>query len=367
MVVKNSSNISLEFNPWTDTGYRITKLHMVEGLGGEVPKGVMSLEHSGSDEAMKLITDTNTGTIKLLDNKEKGIQYTDIKVFITKKTNIYNMLEIEFVCVSDKKFFTDLISTTYPSIKEAIETVYPGNKDIRIEPDSGVDGIVELQNAETSYDFCKKLCYAYKANSIFAFGWEGLLIKDLINGVDSMGNNEPYMEMIGGEFMFNTTPYALNYNKKLNHDPYDPWIGTQDDNMLPTTKKDYSDVTPKNVGVVMEYSNYTIVGKNFLGHLLNTRYNERIMDSELYTNFTVRATDMPSYKLGDVVIWKQPHDEDFTNPFTKYLVKSNELFWTSDDNDGETDWTGLRLSWTSTLVGLDDGMWAKDNQEGGEQ
>ena len=270
---------------------------------------------------------------------------------------------MEFVCTEDKKFYTDLISTTYPSIKDAIQTVFPGKQDIRIEPDAGVDGKVESQNGETGYDFLTRLCYSYKARSIFTFGWEGLMIKDLMGDFDSRGNKEPVLKLTSGKLMQITKPYQLNYNKKLNHQPYDPWIGTQDDNMLPTTKQDYSDVMPKNMGVMMEYSEYSIVGKDYMGHIQNLQTNQRLMDSNLYTNFEIRSTDMPSYKIGDVLIHEVPNDEEENiKPFKNFLVKSNELFWTSDDSDGEVDWSGLRFSWTTKLVGLQDGMWAKDNE-----
>ena len=363
MKVINSSKISLEFTPWTDTvdgksKYRITKLQLYEELGGAVPKGVMGLEHDGTDEALKLITEEDTGIIKLQDEKEDGNQY-EIPIFITKRSYLFNIAHLEFVCIKDKTFFTTPVSANYPSIKEAIQTLYPGKQDIRIEPSADVDGIPESQNGETAYEFLTKLCYSYKAKSVFAFGWEGLLIKDLQGDFDSRGNKEPKLELTGGKLLHATQPYQLNYNKLLNHDPYDPWKGTQQDDMFPTTKTDYTEVMPKNVGVMMDYEQYRIVGKNYLGHIQNLQTNRKLMDSNLYLDFEIRSTDMPSYKLGDVLIYKNK-DEYNLNPFKTFLVKSNELFWTSDDSDGEVDWTGLRLSWTTKLVGLDKGTWTED-------
>lgn len=364
MRVKNSTGISLEFKPWTTdlepTRYRITKLQIYEELGGEIPRGKMGLEHDGSQEALQLITEQNTGIIKLEDEKDGGLVY-EIPIYITKKSSLYNILDIEFVCTQDKKFYANPISESYPTIKDAIQTVFPGKQDIRIEPDGAVDGIPESQNGETSYEFCKRMCYSYKANSVFAFGWEGLLIKELKSN-NNEGAEDDIIEIKGG-LMQLTKPYQLNYNKYLNHLPYDPWLGTQDDDILPTTKENYEDVMPKNVGVIMDYNQYGIVGKNYLGHIQNLMQNQRIMNSNLYTDFQLKATDMPKYKLGDVVSYKYPDEEEMKlYPFKTFLVKSNELFWTSDDSDGEVDWNGLRFSWTSKLVGLERGDWADEEQ-----
>ena len=114
--------------------------------------------------------------------------------------------------------------------------------------------------------------------------------------------------------------------------------------------------------IIMEYSEYNIIGKDYQGHMQNLRTNERIMESNLYTDFEIRSTDLPSYKIGDVVIYKYAGDDELL-PFKTFLVKSNELFWTSDDSDGETDWTGLKLSWTTKLVGLDKGTWTEEQTE----
>ena len=67
---------------------------------------------------------------------------------------------------------------------------------------------------------------------------------------------------------------------------------------------------------------------------------------------------MPSYKLGDVVIYQRSEQEE-TYPFVNYLIMSNEVFYSIDGGD-EVDSNGFKFSWTTIMVGLDSGIWADE-------
>lgn len=353
-LIRNSSQVTVEFTPWTDNDkFRVVRLHMFEKLGGVIAGGEMNLWHDGTDDAFKLVTDQKDGTITLVDEKEEGLTYV-IPIYITDRKSFGNTLDIKFVCISDPTFFTTRVSTYYKDgIKATIEATYPGKKDIRIEP--GVsDPPMYFQHCETNYEFNKRLSYSYKAKSVFAYGLEGYLMKDLMGEKDHRGNTEPKLILKGTKLMHNSTQYNLKYDKKLQHDPFNPWPKSDES----PTSTDHSSDESANACVVMKYDSYTIVGRDLEPHMQNTWLNQQIMKSGGYNEFKSIGTDMPSYKLGDVVIYQRSEQEE-TYPFVNYLIMSNEVFYSIDGGD-EVDSNGFKFSWTTIMVGLDSGIWADE-------
>ena len=348
----NSNDVSLEFKPWTDQKCRITRLQIIEQLGGEIPNGEIDMILGGEGEIEEMITKQNTGTISIVDEKKYGLSY-EIDVWITDREYYENILKIKFVCIKNLEFFTKRITTYYQDgIKSTIESLYPGKSEFRIEP-SGNDDIPLYQNCETNYEMCKRLCYAYKDKSVFAFGWDGLLVKDLCGDFDSQGNVEPCMELETDRLSVQTQTYDLKYDKYLNHESFSAWEESDE-----STTGDFSSVASKNAKVVMNYKEYRVVGIKS-AELMGTAWNnESRMKSDGYTCLKIVQTDMPHYKLGDVVIYKRALQEK-SLPWKNYLITSNELFFSADGNK-EMDQHGFRFSWTSNLYGLEDGDWSKD-------
>ena len=340
MKYTNSFKVTIDFKPWFDTGYVFTKLHMIEELGGEIAHGEIDMEHDGSKEALDLITNQYTGT--LIIEKEGGNIY-NIEIFITSRRFYKNFASLSFVCIKDKKFFTELIDAEWDDITTAINSLYPGNKDIRCESDIN-NGVKIFQNSESNYSLCKKLAYSFKYNTIFAFGWEGLMLKEII-GIDSGGNNEPYWSISGNVDLHQIDCYSLNYNKKLYYKPINPWEINNDD-----TDAGYSDLQAKNNRVVQYYNDYCIVHSDFYQMLDNYWFNLRYMNSDLFTSFRTVDLDVPKYKIGDVLKYSREEQESKL-PFELFLVRSNELFFAIDGSN-ETDSNGLNFSWTTKLIGL---------------
>ena len=353
----NSNDVSLEFKPWTDLKYRITRLQMIEQLGGEIPNGEidMILGNDPDDkETEKLITEQNTGTISILDEKPDGLSF-NVEVYITKRDYYENILKIKFVCINNLEFFTKRITTTHQGgIKSTIESLYPGPKDIRIEP-SGNDVPILYQNCETGYEMCKRLCYSYKDKSIFAFGWDGLLIKDMCGDFDHEGNKEPTLELETDRLSVQTQTYNLEYNKRVNNQSFNAW---EDQENSTTGNSDFTSVVSKNCRVMMNYKKYQVMGKDSTEFIGNAWNNLDRMNSDGYSCLKIVQTDMPHYKLGDVVIYKRALQEK-SLPWKNYLITSNELFFSTDANK-VMDEHGLRFSWTSKLYGLDEGTWSKE-------
>ena len=354
--IMNSSQVSIEFKPWTDNKFRITRLQIMEQLGGEVAKGEIDMFLGDVKESEKMITEQNTGTISIVDEKEEGISYPEINVYITEREFYGNTFTVKFVCVNDPEFFTKRITTTHQGgLKDIVSSIYPGPKDIRIESSITQD-VVIYQNCETNYDLCRRLCYSYKDRSIFAFGWDGLLIKDMCGEFDHNKNKEPdqSLKLESDRLAQQTQTYNLKYNKLVNHQAFSPWNAEEDS----TTQTDFSKFASKNCDVVMNYRGYRVVGIQTATMMDNAWNNTSLMETSGYTSLKIVQTDMPHYKLGDVVIYDRASQEK-NIPWKNYLVTSNELFFSIDGNR-KMDSDGFRFSWRTNLYGLEEGKWSQE-------
>lgn len=350
----SANDVTVEFLPWTDKKCRITRLQVIEKLGGDIPNGEIDMILGNDDETEKLITDQNTGTISITDEKKYGLSYK-FDIYITKREFYENILNIKFIVTKDLEFFTKRITTTYQGgIKSTIESIYSaGPIDIRIDP--SVSDTILYQNCETNYEFCKRLCYSYKNKSVFAFGWDGLLLKDMCGDFDSQGNVEPCLELETDRLASQSETYNLEYDKNVNYKSFSAWEDKEDST---TGNTDFSELQSKNAKVMMNYKKYRVLGKEQSEYIDNYWNNIDLMRSSGYSFFKIVQTDMPHYKLGDVVIYKRASQEKIL-PWKNYLITSNEFFFSTDANK-LMDENGLRFSWTSYLYGLDEGKWSQE-------
>ena len=336
----NSYKVTIDFKPWFDSGFQFTKLHMVEELGGKIPGGEIDMNHDGSDKALKLITDQYTGHLTI--EKEGGNIY-EIDIFITQRRFFKNSLSLSFICITDKKFFTELVDAEWDDITDAINALYPGKKDIRIKSDIN-NGVKIFQNHETNYSLCTKLAYSFKHNCIFSYGWEGFMLKDIIGEKDSQGNTEPKLSITGNVEVHQIDSYYLNYNKKIYYKPENPWE---------LEDYPYTDYMADNNRSIMFYDDYYLIGTDYYQLVDNYLFNRKYMNTELFTSFRVVDMNMPGYKIGDVLKYSRA-EQDSKLPFELFLVHSNELFFAVEGSNA-TDSNGLHFSWTSKFIGLEEG------------
>lgn len=345
----NSYKVSINFTPWFDSGYRFDHIHMYEELGGQLAKGEISMTHDGSAEALKLITDQYTGQITL--EKESGNTYT-IDIFIVNREYFKNFLTLKFVCIKDKKFYTELIQAEWTDITDAIESLYPGKKDIRCECDIN-NNLTIFQNSESNQSLCSKLSYGFKKKSVFAYGWEGYMIKEII-GIDSGGHQEPYYKVTGSAEFHQVDSYNLNYHKRIYYTPTNPWEPLKGDEnngeQAANSDEDYTEFQPKNSRTLQIYEDYTIVGKDYEQLMHNYWDNRKYMETNLFTSFRLKDFNIPKYKIGDILQYKREEQESEL-PFTLFLVKSNELFLAIEDSNAVGP-DGSKFSWTSMLAGV---------------
>ena len=363
---ETSNNISLEFAPWTDDAkFLLTCIHIQESLGGGLAGGSIDLRLDATDEsALKFITEQNTGIIRIKDNKENGLSY-EIPVCIHTRNHLLDTLHLDVLCVPSLDFITKKNTVSFDDIDSAIDKLYQGVKDIRTKPDSGVANQPEIQRCRSDYDFCNYLCKSYKKDSVFCFGWEGLMIKDRI-GINSFGDEEESTKiyMVNGGSMTAASTQKMTYNSDLTEQrkPFFPF----EDSEISLTQDDYSDKEPQNVTSMMFGEEYHIVGKDYKAHIENWKHNSKLLSTDLYYNIKIKGVDIPKYKIGDVINFAKLQvtdgQKDASNPYTEYIVKSNEFFYANDKAD-LVDSNGFKLSWTTLLIGIDKGEWGEIKKE----
>ncbi len=358
---ENAYRISVDFTPWNEKGCMVVSLHLFECLGGEIANGDMELNCPDIDEALELITEEQTGNIIIKDNNDDGLKY-EVPIFIESRRYFENILNISFTCISDKSFYTDRISLEHADINDALDSLYPGKKDIRTKSDLN-NNIPIYQTDETNYSLCERLAYSFKKDTIFAFGMEGFMLKDTI-GTNSLGEDEKSYELVflGMGDMDNTDMYNLTYDKILNTEPFNPWEDKDKD--LSTTKEDYTDLEFKNCRALINYTTYNIVGKDYYDLQETYNYNYNLMNSNYYTSFEITGEYIPQYKIGDVLTYKRANQK-VNYPFTKFIVASNEFYF-SQNGASRRGPHGKQYEWTTGLLGIEPGKWSEETKNDGK-
>ena len=349
-----SSNISVDFLPWSEMGLSISSLYLHEELGGSLAYGNAELITLITNDSLDCILRQYTGHINI---KREGGNIYEIDIFIINRKILKNSIILEFVCAKDKRFFTELKSLEYTDITNTLNSLYPGKIDIRSESD--INNELPLrQFMETDQSFCIKLALSFKKNTIFAFGWEGFMLKDLKDGIDSKGEKEEYDSskktvnssvIFGGVGAEETEPMMVNYDYNRFVVPWDPWKKPENDDSNST---DYSAFSPINSSTLKYHDNYITLGKEYTALVENYVYNQKLLSSNLFATKSIRVNDIPRFKLGDVITYKHLSEKDIDYPFKTFLVKSNTFQILL--NKGTKFSTGSTIKWDSDLVSLVD-------------
>ena len=349
---ESSFGIFIDIEPWFSWGFRIVNLKLHEELGGELAYGDLNLTFVGDQDCLKLMTDQYTGRITISQKNNSDIEDILYKLdfFIISRSFEKNSIRLNFVCISDKKFFTDLVSTRYSNISEALNLLYPSNDymkvDIRCKSDLNNDTPL-VQFSETNQSFCTKLAYSYKKDSIFAFGFDGFFIKERFGKSNSRGKEETektLINVIGGMGIERKKSILIPYDSILFEEVNDPWEIQE----IP--------YNIQNVRTLKLFDNYSTIGTSHQNLMSNYMYNVTQSSTSLFSNFSILSNSIPKYRLGDVINWVDQKEtlvnKDITKlPYTKFLICSNELFITADKSKIAENGSGI--SWTSRVAGLE--------------
>lgn len=334
----SSGGVEVTIEPFSSNGWKFTRLTMTEVLGGKIAEGKISFLSTGSEKSLELVTGEGmVNYVQISLKKEKGVSY-NIKGFITSRNWVLNSLDIEFICVPDKSFLTEPQILTQSDITRALKILWKwDNIDIRCKSD--INNNIPLQQlGESNYNLCKKLAYSFKKNSIFTFGLEGFMIKDMI-GIDSLGNKEPNIKVLGDGQVNQTSGYNFNYNYKLYKEASDPW-----------EEEGYSENRQSpNLSSLTIDQDYYLVSRSHWNLLSNYVHNKNLMESKLFTSFNIVTPDtLPDFKIGDTILYERSTDNQ-KRSFNTFLVSKMTFFISSEEDKDEN---GLGFSVTSTLKGI---------------
>lgn len=350
-MINCTNGITLTIDPWSYSGAKLQSIRLYEELGGKIASGTASFELFMTEAAVNLIYKQYTGKITISKTVTDG-NTLEIDFFVTKRRYIKNNLTIEFLCVKDNKFVTDLISLEHTDITQALNSLYPGKIDIRCESDVNNE-IPLIQFNETNHTFCTKLAYSFKKDIIFAFGWEGFMIKDRCGDKNSVGKTENLTATINGSKdllaafggpgtgIESMDPYVMSYDNILYQKVIDPWLDNEE--------KDYSEKIPVNLRTLRFYNRHLVVGTDYTELVSNYLYNQQMMTSNMQVSLRIKSDTMPNYKIGDIIIYNNVTEP--VNPHRAYLVKTNEIYYSPDDLNSNKS---SEFFWVSTLVSMFD-------------
>ena len=350
--VRNSGNVIVKFSPWDENKFKISYLHIWEKIGGDQPGGTAELFHSGDQDASNFITTQQTGTIEIIHDEDGGNSYK-FNIFITKREFFNNILKISFAILPGtdlergKNFYTKNESETFNNIIDAVKSVWKGEIDMGVDSDID-DSIKIFQKNETGWKFLTRLGHSWKWKSAFAFGWDGLLFRDLEKDTE---------EIIVGDsgLWYQTSTTPIKYNKLDNDEVFDPWTNENKDDktsisISTTGEKNFENIAPKLVRSSVSLDRYRIHANGY--DRLEKNY-ECNVNFKGYSNISLTGQGMPTeWKLGDLVLYKRMDTAEEGVGAIKCIVAANEMFY-SQNGASQTGPHGYPFEWTTILWGLE--------------
>ena len=364
--VTNSCGVSISF-PWDN--FRIVNLHIREAVYGEYPIGDMTLEHLQKQPDADKISKNKFAWIGIEDSSNGGY-FFKTSIFITKRRVLNNSLQIDFICIPGdeddyergKDFYTSVQSTTYDNIISAITSTWPtgnnGRSQLKFLSDSNIpDSTKVFRDSEVGADFISRLCFSYGRNCVFAFSWDGLIIR---NDLDVDKNNIDKDKYISGNtngwMQVNQT--SQKYSVENNYSTFNPWTNENFDDEtsrdISTTGNGFGDKEPKYCTSSVNRTTYKIISKDYTELDKNYSRNTRFFRSKGYSVVKLVCPNQApkNWKLTDIVMYKRIDENEASYPYRKYLVAGNEIFW-SQDGAKEKGPHGYAFEWTITLWGIE--------------
>lgn len=322
----SSTGNTVEVLPWMEKGFKFISLDCIEIIGGTVAYGrvEMTWVPDENDENSKMITDESEVNIKL-GTTELG-PVLNIKGVITSRSYLKNLFTFEFSCFPRPDFWTNRGTLVATNIKDAIEGLWGNTNTIdyrKTETDLPGD-IIFNQASEYDYRYLQRLCESYKKDTIFAFGLEGLLIKDLV-GIDSTGHKEPYWTIPGNVHAIQDQGigkdrYELTYDPKLYMKPEDPW--------------EEEPLQSKYWGIRTFNDQYRMMGTSESILRENQFWNKRIYRSRMYNRIDLKHTNfLQAYRLGDVVKYFRAGEGD-KMPWETYIISEIRYHYRAEPSPG---------------------------------
>jgi len=356
----DSRDLLVNLQPWFQNSFKLDWIKIHEELGGKPATGRMGLTYVGDGTSIEFFKEKyKTGDLEIR-HVESGMKRI-IKLCVYSYVQFSNnYFEAKFCCINKLDFYNEKITLYYDDpIADVINSLYPWKKSIKIKSDISKDPRY-FQNNETNADFCTKLCYSFKRDCIFAYGMEGLLLKDTMGEFNSRGEKDEKDKITLS--LGTPTLYKIDKDLYREEDTSKPDLYAQEIDLWNDTENteavlDYSNWESKNLKVYQKYKNYYYFQKDYEPLYQNGVFNRKYQSSNYFHHMTIVNKLFPKYEIGDVVtIYEPAIEEDYADGKTKtviqrlYLIKENslEISWGANEvGEGEFDYY-------SVLVGLED-------------
>jgi hypothetical protein len=170
MTVEIANNV-LKINELADEGIQFVSFELEESILGPLPKAKLVIRCK--KDQIEDLTETIVTIIDDKGNQQEGSMYV-------YDLNYYdNQCTIKFLgCPTS--FTRDTCVTKYSNIKNAVQSIYPGEVLSNVESDI-LDDVEIYQTNESNYKLCNKLLSSWRKDTIFGYCLDGLRLMDLSN------------------------------------------------------------------------------------------------------------------------------------------------------------------------------------------
>lgn len=339
------TQVDVEIEPWIKsgdnkqkTGLELDYIQVSEFIGGSLASGTIVFRGMNSQVIKEMSLSRNDGIIKFSNLYENSPgESLVIPFFIRSRHLNKERLTLEIICIKDPRFISDPISMKYNNVREAIDHTLMGIKftNEKILEDTNISNLPINQMMETNYDFLKKLSLSYKKDTVFAFGFEGLTIKE-------RDPSDKKILSLGNLFVEEKNRPIYKFNEVL-------------------TKSPFNSGGILNASTIVNFDSHHIVHHNYSQLVENYLYNSRFYIEDMYSRIIVTGgSSLPVNKIGDAVIVSNIVDEseDFKFPDNQkeYIVSGIEIFYSAPFSES-TDSEGRKFSFNMKLLGINKGSW----------
>lgn len=353
MKYTNSYGVSIDILPWLDSGYKFERFSINCSLGGTLAQGQIGLNGVvSSEEATEAQEECLDGTIII---EKEGRDRVEFSYFITNRNYLDGRLTLDFVCVSDPKYFRDKLKMTHKgTLDDILKQLYP---DIDIECSTDIQGELTFHQSNISnVELFASLAPGYRKNVIFGFIYDRFLIKDTCNQ-EELDNAKPFLAT---KDQISTT-YGKKYDPNLYMPPFNAWE-TPERNGL---GEDYSDRQPRFIRSIQKRGQTSYVNSTHAQLYENSMVNRALLSSSYFHKQSVSLAEWPEYSVGDILMYDvaESSGRDTSWPHKYYLVYSMSMFM-AGSGSGITR-NGKDFEVASAFVGLEeDGSIALNRDEG---
>lgn len=346
-MIKLSSGIYIDTDLF-NYDFQLRKIELLEVLGGELPKGSIQLTTGGTNDPLRYFTEINKFNliIKIDDPNRSPVSFMeyDLSCMIVDRSFLDNYVTFSFIVAPDHDFFIKRRINSWDNIIELVSNgakgLWKGKSDVRSTSTIKHQNPIPQCN-ETDHSFLSRISLCYRKNSIFGFGLNGYIVKDIVGGPDRLKPDkvEPHWALNDLGSVSITSDYNLHYVPLRYQKPSDR-----------SEELDFA-------GEESYYSTSTRLGGRLLTHspdvkdlMENLIQNSLFYQDDLYSDLEVMHTHtLPFYALGDTILFDRGRDK-IRYPFRTYCVWSNAFSIATDREDKSPH----RIEVRTLLRGIDE-------------